>query len=170
MKIKVCGMRSPENILELGQLPVDMMGLIFYEKSPRYVSQPNLPELPIERVGVFVNAEIDFILEKVSQYRLSKVQLHGNESPDFCRELNEVLPVIKAFSIGNVQDMEQVTAYEGASSYFLFDTRTAQYGGSGEKFDWRILEAYTGSTPFLLSGGISIEDIETLRNMSYRPI
>ena len=139
-------MKYPKNISELYQLPIDMMGMIFYEKSPRYVSQLSLPDQPssIERVGVFVNAEIEYILEKVLQYGLNLVQLHGNESPEFCAELNKRLPVIKTFSIDNEEDMAQVVAYRGMVEYFLFDTKTPQYGGSGQKFDWSILNAYTG--------------------------
>lgn len=172
MKIKVCGMKHPDNIRDLGTLPIDFMGMIFYEKSPRYVDKLTLEDLNllpqyIERVGVFVNAEIDLIIEKVNQYSLHFIQLHGNESPEFCKELNRTLPIIKAFSISDVMDIEQTKAYDGLQGYFLFDTKTPQYGGSGQKFDWAILDSYTGHTPFLLSGGISIDDATEIRKIKH---
>ena len=161
-------MKYAENIGELMELPIDMMGLIFYPKSPRYVSQDDLTDCcsshsSIELVGVFVNADLDEISEKVSQYKLNMIQLHGNESPDFCKALKEKIPVIKAFSVGQKEDFEQCEKYEGACNYFLFDTKTPQHGGSGQKFDWQILDAYQGATPFLLSGGISEVDALALK-------
>ena len=172
MKIKVCGMKHPDNIRGLGTLPIDFMGMIFYEKSPRYVDKLTLEDLNllpqyIERVGVFVNAKIDLIIEKVNQYGLDLIQLHGNESPEFCKELNHTLPIIKAFSISDVMDIERTKAYDGLQGYFLFDTKTPQYGGSGQKFDWAILDSYTGHTPFLLSGGISIDDATEIRKIKH---
>lgn len=172
MKIKVCGMKHPDNIRDLGTLAIDFMGMIFYEKSPRYVDKLTLEDLNllpqyIERVGVFVNAEIDLIIEKVNQYGLDLIQLHGNESPEFCKDLNRTLPIIKAFSISDVMDIEQTKAYDGLQGYFLFDTKTPQYGGSGQKFDWAILDSYTGHTPFLLSGGISIDDATEIRKIKH---
>lgn len=172
MKIKVCGMKYPDNIKDLGTLPIDFMGMIFYQKSPRYVDSLTLSDLQvlpryIERVGVFVNAEIDFIMEKTNEYSLDLIQLHGNETPEFCKELNKTLPIIKAFSISESSDIEQTKAYEGLWGYFLFDTKTPQYGGSGQKFDWSILDTYTGNTPFLLSGGISISDVNEIRGIKH---
>ncbi len=165
-------MKYAENISELMELPIDMMGLIFYPKSPRYVSQDDLRDCcsshsSIQRVGVFVNANLSEILDKVKLYRLNMIQLHGNESPDFCKELKEKVPVIKAFSVAKKEDFEQCEKYEGACSYFLFDTKTPQYGGSGQKFDWQILDAYQGATPFLLSGGISEEDTSALKEIRH---
>lgn len=156
-------MKHPENISRLSELPIDFMGMIFYDKSPRFVDRLTLDDvniLPphIERVGVFVNADIDFITKEINKYNLDLVQLHGNESPEFCQELNETIPVMKAFSIAEPSDFEQTTRYEGSCSYFLFDTKTPQYGGSGQKFDWKMLYLYRGNTPFLLSGGIMPED------------
>ncbi|NDV69191.1 phosphoribosylanthranilate isomerase [Dysgonomonas sp. 25] len=177
MRIKVCGMREPDNIEELAELPIDMMGLIFYEKSPRYVgniSKSNrqaigkaTTEQGIDRVGVFVDESLMTILQAVDSYMLDMVQLHGDESPDFCRELNKTLPVIKAFSIAEAADLEQTTAYEGLFGYFLFDTKTPQRGGSGQQFDWTLLDRYTGRTPFLLSGGISVDDAAAIRAIKH---
>lgn len=169
MKIKVCGMKFAENISDLAKLSPDMMGLIFYSKSPRYVNDSPIPpiEANIKRVGVFVNADRETILQKKKDYHLDLIQLHGNESPIFCENLNKMIPVIKAFSIGNVEDFKETERYEGLCSYFLFDTKTHQYGGSGQKFDWNILDAYEGGTPFILSGGISAKDCNTIKNITH---
>lgn len=169
MKIKVCGMKYPENIQELNNLPIDYMGMIFYQKSPRYIDYQlwqnvgDIHSRNIKRVGVFVNSTIDFIVKMIDKYKLDLIQLHGNESPNFCSELNKFIPIIKAFSISEASDFEQTKAYERLRGYFLFDTKTPQYGGSGKKFDWAILDAYDGDTPFFLSGGISAEDVEPIK-------
>lgn len=165
-------MKHPDNIKELGQLPIDYMGMIFYEKSPRFVDrliESDLHTLPtdIKRVGVFVNANADYITTKIKDYSLDLVQLHGNESPDFSKELNKEIPVVKAFSISEITDLEKTRAYEGAASLFLFDTKTPQYGGSGQKFDWNILNEYRGSTSFLLSGGISADDVKSIKKIKH---
>lgn len=164
-------MKYPDNMTALSELPVDMMGMIFYSKSARYIGTLDNDKIVIsaniKRVGVFVNEGIQNILKKARQYDLDFVQLHGNESPDFCKEIGEFIPVIKAFSIANISDIEHAKAYEGLCTYFLFDTKTPQYGGSGQKFDWKILDTYEGSTPFLLSGGISIADIEAIKNITH---
>lgn len=169
MKIKVCGMKYPENIQKLNKLPIDYMGMIFYEKSPRYIDYQlwqnvvDIHSSNIKRVGVFVNSTIDYIVEMIDKYKLDLIQLHGNESPKFCSELNKFIPIIKAFSISEASDFEQTKAYEGLRGYFLFDTKTPKYGGSGKKFDWAILDAYDGDTPFFLSGGISAEDVQQIK-------
>lgn len=166
-------MKYPENIEDLNKLPIDYMGMIFYQKSPRYIDYQlwqdvgNIHSSNIKRVGVFVNSGIDFIVEMIDKYKLDLIQLHGNESTDFCAELNKFIPIIKAFSISESSDFEQTKAYEGLRGYFLFDTKTPQYGGSGKKFDWAILDAYNGDTPFFLSGGISAEDIKQIEAIKH---
>ena len=164
-------MKHPDNISDLNKLPIDFMGMIFYGKSPRYIDNLNPEEVRIkggkEWVGVFVNANETHIMQMVNKYKLDLVQLHGNESPEFCKKLNETMPVIKAFSIADASDFEQTKAYEGLWGYFLFDTKTPQYGGSGQKFDWQILEEYIGNVPFLLSGGISVEDAEAIKKIKH---
>ena len=165
-------MKYPENIKELWKLPIDYMGLIFYAKSPRYaetLDKSDLMVMPeyIERVGVFVNPMIDYVLEKTIQYKLNMVQLHGNESGGFCQKVSKSVPVIKAFSISNIADIEHANGYEDTCKFFLFDTKTPQYGGSGVKFDWKILDAYTGNTPFFLSGGISADDAEAILKIKH---
>lgn len=162
-------MKHPDNIAELNQLPIDWMGMIFYEKSPRFVGQEEieLATTNLKRVGVFVNADLDYIVNKIKTYNLDYIQLHGNESPDFCKEIRKIKPVIKAFSIAQAEDFANVENYKDACDYFLFDTKTPQYGGSGVKFDWAILKQYKGDTPFLLSGGISADDVEAIKAINH---
>lgn len=175
MKIKVCGMKNPENIQALAQLPIDYMGLIFYPKSPRYIRDLEsslLDILPntISRVGVFVNEDISSLLRLIEKYELSVVQLHGNESLEYCSNIKDKYPkliIIKAFNVSESSDFIKMDQYEDVCNYFLFDTKTSQHGGSGLKFDWNILNEYIGNTPFFLSGGISAEDVEAIRKISH---
>lgn len=166
MKIKVCGMREPENIraVEENAHP-DMMGFIFWEGSKRNVTA--VPDyLPLcTRVGVFVYPTAEHILEKVKDFGLDAIQLHGKESVDFCRTIKERtgLPIIKAFSISEEADLANTIQYEDIATLFLFDTKCKCVGGSGEQFDWDILLKYKGNTPFLLSGGIGPGDEEKIR-------
>lgn len=165
-------MKNPENIEALSLLPIDFMGLIFYQKSPRYAGEltfenVNMLSSQIQRVGVFVNSDFNYIIQQVNKYNLDLVQLHGSESVGFCKELNREIPIIKAFNVSDVSDFEQVKAYEDVCDYFLFDTKTLQYGGSGQKFDWQILNAYEGKLPFFLSGGISAEDVESIKQIKH---
>ncbi len=183
MKVKVCGLRDPENIEALAKLPIDFMGFIFYKKSPRNVTGDKLEKWlhkngavlgNIKRVGVFVNAEIEEILNRVHDFGLDYVQLHGNESPGYCREIQSFWAAstlknarfIKAFAVDAEFDFEQTRAYEGICSLFLFDTKTPQHGGSGVSFDWNLLEKYKGNTPFLLSGGIDEGDAEAIKQLN----
>ena len=169
-------MKYPDNILELSRLAIDYMGFIFYEKSPRWVgnlSPEILKTLPqnIQKVGVFVNPSETEILEKTEKYDLQVVQLHGSESPQCCRFIkNHGIKIIKAFSINNETDLETINSYTEVCDYFLFDTKTPQYGGSGQKFDWKILEKYTGKIPFFLSGGIGLEDIPTIKQIQHKQL
>lgn len=168
MKIKVCGMKYPDNINELATLPIDMIGLIFYPKSPRFVDSLSCQSLPnIKKVGVFVNANQNDIIDIAFRYGLDYIQLHGNESPEVCRALRSVGIVIKAFSISVSADFEQTKEYDSVCDYFLFDTKTPYYGGSGQKFDWNILDSYKGNVPFLLSGGISPNDARSITSISH---
>jgi phosphoribosylanthranilate isomerase len=122
----------------------------------------------IQKVGVFVNASEEVIFDKIREYDLQAVQLHGDESLDFCRKIkNKGIKVIKAFSIGETGDFKKLNLYENTCDYFLFDTKTSLYGGSGNKFDWKMLSAYTGSTPFFLSGGIAPEDAESIKRLNF---
>lgn len=170
MIVKVCGMSDAVNIRLAEQLNIDWMGFIFYPPSPRYVERrPDyLPERQ-QRVGVFVNADEDFILSRISLFGLQLLQLHGHETPRQCRSLREAtgLSVIKAFSVKSAADVAETRHYEGAADYFLFDTPTPGVGGSGQSFDHSLLDHYTGTTPFLLSGGLgpdSVSHILALRH------
>ena len=156
-------MREAENIREVEALGIDLMGFIFWPKSSRYVSErPTYLPTQCKRVGVFVDACIEEIMQKVQDYALDAIQLHGHESPDYIRQLSSVygdsIATIKAFNIATAADLEATKPYEGIVDYFLFDTKGKSVGGNGEKFDWSVLEAYHGDTPFLLSGGIGPND------------
>lgn len=165
MIFKVCGMRDPENIRQIDLSGADWMGFVFYSRSPRRVE--NLPASMPEyarRVGVFVDEPVENIPARAKGFGLDYLQLHGSESPDDCRWLQDRgFRIIKAFRIGTASDLEATAAYEAACSYFLFDTKTPAYGGSGKTFDWTLLGAYLGQTPFLLSGGIGPEHVQALK-------
>ena len=162
MIVKVCGMRDAENIREVEALGVDWMGFVFHRTSPRFVSElPDYLPQRAKRIGVFVNETEERIMETVELFRLDMVQLHGQETPDFCNRIrSKGLKVIKAINVQNGFPSEEVFSYEGACDYFLFDTKTSLPGGSGMKFDWSALSAYRGTIPFLLSGGISPDDAD----------
>lgn len=163
--IKVCGMRNADNIEALDRLGIDLMGFIFYPKSPRYVEEPPayLPR-HAKRVGVFVNEDPTTLQLLTERFGLDFVQLHGNESPEYCHALSETgLSVIKAFSIDQREDFAGTEAYAEACHYLLFDTKCRQHGGSGNQFDWSLLESYKGQTPFLLSGGIGADSASALK-------
>lgn len=167
--IKVCGMTEAENIRNVELQDVDMIGFIFYSKSPRCLCQ--MPEyLPAraKRVGVFVNESKENILMYADRFGLDYIQLHGNESPEYCRSLRGMgLHLIKAFSVAQPKDLLCVSAYDGLCDYYLFDTKTSQYGGSGNQFDWNLLHCYNGSTPFLLSGGINPYSAKALKEFHH---
>ena len=171
MIVKICGMGVAVRMHQLAELPVDMLGFIFYPKSPRYVvgkiDPGEIAKLPgnIQRVGVFVNAESDEIYEMAESYFLTAIQLHGSESADLCKELKaEKYTILKAFNLNKKNDYE---AYSPYCDYFLFDTPSAQHGGTGQKFDWTLLETYNGKTPFLLSGGIGPDDAEAVSTIKH---
>jgi len=167
--LKVCGMTDGENIREVESLGIDLMGFIFYEKSPRCVHQlPDYLPQQAQRVGVFVDANYETIMDRASAFGLTFVQLHGHETPSFCAQLQaNGLRVIKAFSIAEASDLEPTGTYHGTCDYFLFDTKTATHGGSGQRFDWKVLAQYQGPTPFLLSGGIGLDSLEALHRFSH---
>ena len=169
MIVKVCGMREPDNVKQVAQLGVDMMGFIFYPKSPRYASQVvarSDADRNVCRVGVFVNDSVSTMLDKIHSFSLNAVQMHGNESWELCEQLRAAkgnMKIIKAISVSNAGDIQKYKEYVGAVDYFLFDTKCKTVGGSGEQFDWQVLQQYDGETPFLLSGGIGPEDVERLK-------
>ncbi|MFT5963327.1 MAG: phosphoribosylanthranilate isomerase [Flavobacterium sp.] len=170
MKLKICGMKYPDNIIEVAALLPDYMGFIFWEKSARYFDTI-IPKLPksIHKVGVFVNESIDIILDKVILHDLQAVQLHGKESVVFCEELKKRLPkeieIIKVFSIIDSFDFEALKAFESLCDYFLFDTKGKLPGGNGSTFDWTVLENYPSTKPFFLSGGIGLEEMPAVNEI-----
>lgn len=189
LKLKVCGMREPGNIEAVSALQPDYMGFIFYESSPRHVLNASveanvsgevqsngvlpailqrLNSMGITPVAVCVDASEEAVLAIVSDYGSTTVQLHGQESPAFCRQLkNRGLAVFKAFSVATADDVRQTAAYEGCCDCFLFDTKTSLPGGSGARFDWSILQAYQGNTPFFLSGGLAVSSVDDIRSFSH---
>lgn len=179
MIIKVCGMRDPENIREVATLGVDYIGLIFFAGSPRriitdngdkrYANHPlSIIDCPLKKVGVFVNATQEEMMDTANAFQLDFLQLHGDETPDDCYALQKRgYSLIKAFPIAKAEDFEQTIGYEGRVDYFLFDTKSNRYGGSGKQFNWSILEAYRGKTPFLLSGGIRPESAGAIRSFRH---
>lgn len=181
MTIKVCGLRAPENIAAvLATAAPDIVGFVFHPASPRAVDVGGPLSAWIEansntfgqtqKAGVFVNASIEDILNNVHDYELDYVQLHGEESPEYCREIASYWRIstirqaklVKAFSIDADFDFEQTERFAVLCPLFVFDTKTAERGGSGKRFDWRLLEQYKGKTPFLLSGGIGPADVESV--------
>lgn len=166
MLLKVCGLKNEENIKQVANLMPDFMGFIFYPPSKRFVGDDfEMPIIPpqIKKTGVFVNAKADYIIEKINRYKLDFIQLHGNESPDFCEVMSHLVKVIKAFGVDKDFDLKILENYKNSCSYFLFDSKTNEYGGSGKQFDWTIFKGYDNSTPFFLSGGIGLEEIERLK-------
>ena len=170
MKLKICGMKYPDNILEVGSLLPDYMGFIFWDKSARYFDG-TLPTLPqsIKKTGVFVNANVEEIIEKVTKYDLQAVQLHGHESIAFCQELKNTLAksieIIKVFSVDSEFDFNQLEPFETVCDYFLFDTKGKLPGGNGTTFDWKVLEQYPSQKPFFLSGGIGLDEIDLVKQI-----
>ena len=176
--IKVCGMRQSDNIRAVEALGIHWMGFIFWAGSSRYVAAPP-SYLPVrcKRVGVFVDASIDTVLTHISDYGLDAVQLHGQEAPDYLRQLRsrcqansnhtEVPCIIKAFSIATTADLAPTSKYEDCADLYLFDTKGNSIGGTGRQFNWKLLDNYAGPTPFLLSGGIGPEDACPIHQFSH---
>ncbi len=167
MIVKVCGMRDAENIREVEALGIDLMGFIFWSKSSRYVSEkPDYLPTKCKRVGVFVDEDIEVVKKIAQDYALDYIQLHGNETPDYCALLKGH-KLIKAFNIATAEDFVKTKPYEGIVDYFLFDTKGKSVGGNGEKFDWSVLDDYHGTTPFILSGGIGPDDTARIRSFHH---
>jgi phosphoribosylanthranilate isomerase len=172
MKLKVCGIKDPENIKQLIDIQLDYIGFIFYPKSKRYVVNSLQSEIvraipsSINKVGVFVNESFDKIETRTKDYQLDFIQLHGDESAEFCKQLSEKgFQIIKAFQIHKDFNFNKLDAYKAYCKYFLFDTQTSLYGGSGHKFDWQLLENYDNEKSFFLSGGIDLDDADKILNI-----
>ncbi len=180
-------MKYKDNIQAVANLQPDYLGFIFYDQSARHFNT-TIPELPktIKKVGVFVNAKVDFIVDMISKHNLHAVQLHGNESPEYCDKLrkvchaelvsesqlkpkNDVIEIIKVFSIKDEFNFKQLEAYEDVIDYFLFDTKGKLPGGNGFTFNWNVLKDYPSTKPYFLSGGIGINEVESVLAFLQKP-
>jgi len=166
MKLKICGMKYEDNIKAVAELQPEYMGFIFYGRSKRNFDGilPVLPKV-IKKVGVFVDAGLEEINDSIEKFDLQAIQLHGDESPEFCKDLKNV-EVIKVFTIGKIFDFDVLKYYEDVCDYFLFDTKGKEKGGNGIVFDWNLLENYPSEKPFFLSGGIGLEELESIKNFT----
>jgi len=169
MIVKVCGLRTEGNLAKVNGT-LDMIGLNFYIPSIRCVALEaeayDILPATVKRVGVFVNETKQAILNKISEYGLDYVQLHGDESLEFGEEIAKHAQVIKVFRIKSVEDFQNLENHSYAE-YYLFDTYTENFGGSGTQFDWSILNHYTGDIPFLLAGGIGPDDTESVKGINH---
>ncbi len=177
LKIKVCGMLHPENIEQVSHLKPDFLGYIFYPGSERYVGEkPDpaiflIPGRETEKVGIFVNEEIDRVKWSFEEYHLDMVQMHGEESPQYCLALSDSgIPVIKAFNPYAVKGGIILEEYIEGVRYYLFDTPGKTHGGTGRKFDWDQLEGLSFPHRFLLSGGIGPDDCGQIRNVGHKDL
>jgi phosphoribosylanthranilate isomerase len=173
MNLKICGLKYQSNIEELISLKIDYVCFIFYKKSSRYIDESIsfdfIRQIPkhISKVGVFVNETTYSILNAVAHYNLDVVQLHGDESEKMCEELKPYTKVIKAFRIHDRFDFTTLKNYLPHVNFFLFDTDTKTYGGSGQQFNWELLKQYMFDTPFFLSGGIDPSSIKQLQQFNH---
>ena len=173
MNIKVCGITDIKQLTQLDGLGIEFAGLNFYEQSPRYMKNKmngdavKAADLDIKKVGVFVDATYDAIMELLEEYDLDVVQLHGEEEPLLCEQLSEKTEVIKVFRIGDgkIDVDELVSEFDEVCDYYLFDTglKNGAVGGTGVQFDWKKLTKAKIEKPFFLSGGIGPSDAEKVR-------
>lgn len=170
MRIKVCGMTDLQQMHQLGEMGVEFAGMIFYHKSPRFVLkhlngvQVKRAKLKVYKVGVFVNASYDEIINHVENFGLDMVQLHGDETPKFCEKVSDYISVIKAFRITDDDNIPwMIKDYVEAVDMYMFDTMGAGYGGTGKKFNWNMLKGLNIGKPFFLSGGIESTDAAAIK-------
>ncbi len=178
IRLKVCGMKYQDNIELIAALQPDYLGFIFYKKSARHFDSESIPKLPksIKKTGVFVNEDLNTVIEKIKTHTLQAIQLHGEESPEYCDALRKrhaelvsashSIEIIKVFSIKNEFNFEVLKHYENVCDYFLFDTKGKLPGGNGYTFDWNVLNNYPSTKPFFLSGGIGLEEIEKIKEFT----
>jgi phosphoribosylanthranilate isomerase len=176
-RIKVCGMTSLDQMHQLGDMGVQFAGMIFYHKSPRFVMrhlkghEVKKAKLKVFKIGVFVNASYDEVMNHVDNFGLDMVQLHGDETPFFCSKLSNYISVIKAFRITDDCEVEWKTRnYNADTDMFMFDTDGAGYGGTGKKFNWSKLKGVNINKPFFLSGGIEPTDGESIKEFMRQPV
>jgi len=175
MKIKVCGLNNQGNITQLKGLGLDFMGFIFYDKSKRSIAYGDVDELFVKyvseakKVGVFVDSKIEEVIQTINKYGLDLAQLHGNESPAFCKDLKDKgYKIIKAISVLNEMPSDILDTYKDVVDMFLFDTSGKGKGGNGVKFDWQLLADYKLKVPYLLAGGISLEDTSEIKKLDLK--
>jgi len=164
-------MRDSLNMQDVGALLPDYMGFIFFKNSPRYVGEdfiiPNDFPATVSRVGVFVNESLTTVIDKVRKHALDLVQLHGDESVEFCKELNhEGISTVKVFRVDDEFDFSSTKQFEEVAEYFLFDTKGKNFGGNAQRFDWNLLTQYDQSIPFFLSGGIDLYSIDEVLQLN----
>jgi len=180
--IKVCGLRDYNNIQQVANLNIDFLGLIFYPYSPRYVyHNENFTIKNINKtfVAVFVNQSLNYIIQQIELHNIKYVQLHGTESTEYCLTLrNNDITIIKTIHLPtyyNINDVnliqELINQYSNYVDFFLFDTKINNiqnnYGGSGIKFNWEIINKLTISKPFFIAGGISLENINDIFKITH---
>jgi phosphoribosylanthranilate isomerase len=173
MRIKVCGMTDLQQMHQLGEMGVEFAGMIFYHKSPRFVLkhltgvQVKRAKLKVYKVGVFVNAPYDEIINHTENFGLDMVQLHGDETPKFCEKVSDYISVIKAFRITDTDNIPwMIKDYTEAVDMYMFDTMGAGYGGTGKKFNWQMLHGLNIGKPFFLSGGIEPTDTTAIKEFA----
>jgi phosphoribosylanthranilate isomerase len=176
MNIKVCGITQLKQLQQLDGLNIEFAGMIFVKDSPRYVGESldkealKNADFDLKKVGVFKNPEMIDVLDAIDDYGLDVVQLHGDESPEMCEDLSSEVEVIKVFNLKGDEDIDALVAdYDAVCDYYLFDTKTAdgETGGTGKKFDWKILTKAKIEKPFFISGGIGVEDIAALKKFKH---
>jgi len=175
MRVKVCGITQEDQLIKLHQINATFAGLIFYPKSPRYVlrhmtTSQIKKENHVNKVGVFVNASIEEVLQMVDECRLHMVQLHGDETPRYCEKIADYISVVKAFRISESDNIGwRIKDYMDVCDMFMFDTEGAGYGGTGKKFDWGKLKDVVVGKPYFLSGGIVPGDVDRLKDFEKSP-
>lgn len=173
MIVKVCGMRDAANIKDIDEIDaVNWMGFIFFAPSKRNViALPDYMPQHSKRVGVFVNEDQQFIIDRVKEFGFNLIQLHGHESAEYCKDIrNRIssgIQIIKMIQIENLEDIAKTQEYARLVDYFLFETKCQGYGGSGQQFDWDILNKYKGNIPFLITGGIGADDADKVNAFSH---
>lgn len=165
VRLKVCGMK--QNTSDVAALRPDYLGFIFWKPSKRFF-EGEIPPMPhsIKKVGVFVDASMNEVIEAIEKHDLYVAQLHGSESPAFCDQLKKQLPQIKitkVFSVKDDFDFSALNRFEGVCDFYLFDTKGKLPGGNGYAFNWEVLKKYPSTKPYFLSGGIGLEEAERLK-------
>jgi phosphoribosylanthranilate isomerase len=175
MRVKVCGVTQTEQLSQLKDIGATFAGFIYYPKSPRYVlrhmtTSQIKKENEINKVGVFVNAAIEEVLQMVDECRLHMVQLHGDETPKYCDKIADYISVVKAFRVSETDNLGyRIQEYMGSCDMFMFDTEGVGYGGTGKKFNWNQLQGVEVGKPYFLSGGVEPSDAQKLKEFSQKP-